>query len=48
MEWLHWIKGKSSMNLGSSLTVARFIFSDFWWIDSVVVGWVSARVGGNL
>ena len=33
------------MNLGSSLTVVRFFFSYFWWLDSVVVGWVSARVG---
>ncbi|KAK9995828.1 hypothetical protein SO802_020514 [Lithocarpus litseifolius] len=36
------------MTLGSSPTVARFLFSDFWWPDSVVVEWVSARVGGNL
>ena len=36
------------MTLGSSLTVARFLFSDFWWLDSMVVEWVSARVGGNL
>ena len=48
VEWPDWIKGKSSMNLGSSLTVVRFFFSYFWWLDSVVVGWVSARVVGNL
>ena len=48
MEWPDWIKGKSSMTLGSSPTVARFLFSDFWWLDSMVVEWVSARVGGNL
>ena len=48
VEWPDWIKGKSLMNLSSSPTVARFLFSDFWWLDSVVVGWVSAKVGGNL
>ena len=38
MEWPDWIKGKSSINLGSSPTVARFLFSVFgglirWWWD---------------
>ena len=36
------------MTLGSSPTVARFLFSDFWWLNSVVVEWVSTKVGGNL